>query len=66
MSVFEAKFVARDNNFTANRGGWCSFDLYPRQLGNVNGEYRNNIVVFGRDKAFVIRLRKFLTIEYFS
>ena len=35
------------SGFTANRGGWHSFDQYPRQLADVNGDGRADIVGFG-------------------
>jgi hypothetical protein len=51
--TFGAHFVAKDDTFTVNRGGWSSFNLYPRQLGDVNGDDRDDIVGFGRDAVFV-------------
>jgi hypothetical protein len=53
MSIFGAHFVAKDDTFTVKKGGWSSFDLYPRQLGDVNGDGRDDIVGFGRDAVFV-------------
>ncbi len=53
MSTFGAHFVAKDDNFSVNKGGWSSFDLYPRQLGDVNGDGRDDIVGFGRDAVYV-------------
>ncbi|MCC5662813.1 VCBS repeat-containing protein [Nostoc sp. CHAB 5784] len=51
--TFGSVFVGLDNNFTVNDGGWTSFDKYPRQLGDVNGDGRDDIVGFGNDNVFV-------------
>jgi hypothetical protein len=53
MSTFGEVFVGKDNNFTVNDGAWSSFDLYPRQLGDVNGDGRDDIVGFGQDAVYV-------------
>ncbi len=53
MSTFGAHFVANNNAFTVNDGGWSSFDLYPRQLADVNGDGRDDIVGFGHDAVYV-------------
>jgi hypothetical protein len=50
---FGAHFVAKDDAFTVNKGGWSSFDLYPRQLGDVNGDGRDDIVGFAEDAIYV-------------
>jgi hypothetical protein len=50
---FGAHFVAKDDAFTVNKGGWSSFDLYPRQLGDVNGDGRDDIVGFAKDAIYV-------------
>ena len=34
-------------------GGWTSFDKYPRQLGDVNGDGRQDIVAFASDGVYV-------------
>jgi hypothetical protein len=34
-------------------GGWTSFDRYPRQLGDVNGDGRQDIVAFASNGVFV-------------
>ncbi|MDZ7991222.1 MAG: VCBS repeat-containing protein [Nostoc sp. EspVER01] len=53
MSTFGSLFVAQDNNFTVVDGGWTSFDLYPRQIGDINGDGRDDIVGFGSDNVYV-------------
>lgn len=53
MSTFRSVFVGLDNNFTVNNGAWTSFDKYPRQLADVNGDGRDDIVGFGNDNVFV-------------
>ena len=50
---FGQSFVAQNNGFTVNDGGWTSFDLYPRQLGDVNGDGRDDIVGFGGGEVYV-------------
>ncbi|MEH1902844.1 MAG: VCBS repeat-containing protein, partial [Nostoc sp.] len=55
MSTFGSVFVGLSNNFTVNDGGWTSFDLYPRQLGDVNGDGRDDIIGFGADNVYVAR-----------
>ena len=45
--------VALDDNFTVADGGWTSFDRYPRQLADVNGDGRADIVGFGHDAVAV-------------
>jgi len=52
MSTFGSLFVAQDNNFTVVDGGWTSFDLYPRQLGDINGDGRDDIVGFGNSDVY--------------
>ncbi|AUB38470.1 Ca2+-binding protein, RTX toxin-related [Nostoc flagelliforme CCNUN1] len=51
--TFGSIFVAQDNNFTVVDGGWTSFDLYPRQLGDVNGDGLDDIVGFGNSDVYV-------------
>ena len=34
-------------------GGWNSFNTYPRQLGDVNGDFRQDIVAFASNGVFV-------------
>jgi subtilisin family serine protease len=36
-------------------GGWTSFDLYPRWVGDVNGDGRDDIVAFGNKAVYVSR-----------
>ena len=52
---FGATKVAFDDgvSFTVNDGGWNSFDKYPRQLADVNGDGRADIVGFGSDAVYV-------------
>nr|WP_244448768.1 peroxidase family protein [Bosea sp. LC85] len=38
-----------------NSGGWSSHDLYPRKLGDVNGDGRADIVGFGQGGVWVAR-----------
>jgi hypothetical protein len=39
-------------NFTGNAGGWASQNLYPRDLGDVNGDGVADIIGFGQDGVF--------------
>ena len=50
---FGQYFVALNNGFTVNDGGWTSFNQYPRQLGDINGDGRNDIVGFGGSEVYV-------------
>ncbi|HAX77913.1 MAG TPA: hypothetical protein DCY88_19245, partial [Cyanobacteria bacterium UBA11372] len=45
--------VGLDNNFTKNDGGWITQNDYPRLLGDINGDGRDDIVGFGFDAVFV-------------
>ncbi|GAB4175063.1 MAG: hypothetical protein Fur006_05320 [Coleofasciculaceae cyanobacterium] len=40
-------------NFNVQGGGWTSFDKYPRQLADVNGDGRADIVGFGEAVTYV-------------
>ncbi|KYC35307.1 hypothetical protein WA1_09160 [Scytonema hofmannii PCC 7110] len=51
--TFGSAFVARNDYYTTNAGGWNSFDQYPRQLADVNGDGRADIVGFGYDNVYV-------------
>ncbi|MEH2322160.1 MAG: VCBS repeat-containing protein, partial [Nostoc sp.] len=51
--TFGEAFIGISDNFTVNKGGWTSFDKYPRQLADVNGDGRADIVGFGYDNVFV-------------
>jgi chitinase len=51
--TFGQAFTGINDNFTVNKGGWTSFDKYPRQLADVNGDGRADIVGFGYDNVFV-------------
>jgi Ca2+-binding RTX toxin-like protein len=41
------------DQFTVNGGGWTSFDEYPRQVADVNGDGRADIVGFAGDGVYV-------------
>ncbi len=41
------------DGFTPGRGNWDSFDRYPRQLADVTGDGRADIVGFGENAVFV-------------
>ncbi|MEG4323003.1 MULTISPECIES: FG-GAP-like repeat-containing protein [unclassified Microcoleus] len=41
------------NGFTKNRGGWTDNNNYPRLIGDVNGDNKDDIVGFGSNKVFV-------------
>ncbi|HAX77912.1 MAG TPA: hypothetical protein DCY88_19240, partial [Cyanobacteria bacterium UBA11372] len=45
--------VGLADNFTKNDGGWITQNDYPRQLADVNGDGRDDIVGFGFDAVFV-------------
>ena len=51
--TFGSTTVAKDDDFTVNKGGWTSFDGKPRQLGDVNGDGRADIVGFAEDGAYL-------------
>jgi Ca2+-binding RTX toxin-like protein len=51
--TFDNIQTAFDGNYTINDGGWASFDQYPRQLADVNGDGRADIVGFGSDAVYV-------------
>ncbi len=40
-------------NFGTNAGGWSSDDTYPRELADVNGDGRADIVGFGAAGVYV-------------
>jgi hypothetical protein len=42
-------------SYSAGSGGWSSYDLYPRALGDVDGSGRAAIVGFGGRKTYVTR-----------
>ncbi|MEH2417584.1 hypothetical protein [Nostoc sp.] len=52
MSTFGSVFVAQNNSFTVLDGAWTSFNQYPRQLGDINGDGRNDIVGFGNSDVY--------------
>lgn len=41
------------NNFGVNAGGWTNIDLYPRTMGDVNGDGKADIVGFGNKATYV-------------
>ena len=45
--------VASNLGFTVNRGDWSSFDLYPRDVADVNGDGSADLIGFGHDSVFV-------------
>jgi Ca2+-binding RTX toxin-like protein len=51
--TFSNAFVGLANNLTVNDGGWSTQELYPRQLQDVNGDGRADIIGFGRDNVFI-------------
>jgi len=42
-------------NYGANAGGWSSQSVYPRTLGDVNGDNQADIVGFGNKATYVSR-----------
>jgi Ca2+-binding RTX toxin-like protein len=50
---FGAAFAQNISNFTPETGGWNSQDRYPRQLADVNGDGKADIVGFGNSQVFV-------------
>jgi Ca2+-binding RTX toxin-like protein len=48
-----AGFVVATSDFSVTGGGWTSFDKYPRQVADVNGDGRADIVGFGQDTVYV-------------
>jgi FtsP/CotA-like multicopper oxidase with cupredoxin domain len=40
-------------NYAAITGGWTSQDLYPRVVGDVNGDGKDDVVGFGNNATFV-------------
>jgi len=40
-------------SYGLSAGGWLNSDLYPRLLGDVNGDGRDDVVGFGRSATFV-------------
>jgi Ca2+-binding RTX toxin-like protein len=51
--TFAQPIIARSDIFTINDGGWSTQDRYPRQLADVNGDGRADIVGFGLDNVYV-------------
>jgi Ca2+-binding RTX toxin-like protein len=51
--VFGSPIVGLAGQFTPQGGGWTSFDKYPRQVADVNGDGRADIVGFGQDTVYV-------------
>jgi Ca2+-binding RTX toxin-like protein len=48
-----AGFVVATSDFSVTGGGWTSFNQYPRQVADVNGDGRADIVGFGQDTVYV-------------
>jgi hypothetical protein len=44
--------LAGIRNFALNAGGWASQNLYPRDVGDVNGDGVADIIGFGQDGVF--------------
>ncbi|MDJ0745761.1 MAG: FG-GAP-like repeat-containing protein [Xenococcaceae cyanobacterium MO_167.B27] len=40
------------NNFSVNNGGWTSFDEFPRQVADINGDGNADIIGFGTNSVF--------------
>ena len=51
--TFGSTIIAKNDHFTESQGGWNSFDQYPRQVADVNGDGRADIVGFGYDNVVV-------------
>ncbi|CAO3358758.1 calcium-binding protein [Azospirillum melinis] len=51
--TFAPMKVAYSDNYTKNTGGWTSQDDYPRQLADVNGDGRMDIVGFASNGTYV-------------
>jgi hypothetical protein len=50
--TFENAQVGLSNNFTVNQGDWTSFDKFPRQVADINGDGRADIIGFGSNSVF--------------
>ncbi|KZL48755.1 hypothetical protein A2T98_16390 [Nodularia spumigena CENA596] len=54
MSSFQTpKLAYGEHGFTYNKGGWSSQNVYPRQVADVNGDGRADIVAFGDGATYV-------------
>ncbi|MEB3340761.1 VCBS repeat-containing protein [Okeania sp.] len=51
--TFAPHKTAYSNTFAEGKGGWSSQDKYPRQLADVNGDGRADIVGFANDGVYV-------------
>ncbi len=51
--TFSDAFIALDTDLTVNDGDWVTQDRLPRQLADVNGDGRADIVGFGLDFVYV-------------
>jgi GH18 family chitinase len=51
--TFGSTIIAKNDHFTESQGGWNSFDRYPRQVADVNGDNRADIIGFGYDNVVV-------------
>ncbi|HEY9622637.1 MAG TPA: FG-GAP-like repeat-containing protein [Crinalium sp.] len=51
--TFTNPVAGLSNNFTPEDGGWSSQNRYPRQLADVNGDGRADIIGFGQNAVYV-------------
>ncbi|MEM7554695.1 MAG: glycosyl hydrolase family 18 protein, partial [Cyanobacteria bacterium P01_A01_bin.84] len=51
--TFGSTIVVKDDDFTINQGGWNSFDQYPRQVADVNGDGDADIIGFNENGTYV-------------
>jgi hypothetical protein len=54
MEIVTAAPTFELNAFGVNAGGWSSQDSYPRELADVNGDVRADIVGFGHAGVYVV------------
>jgi len=55
-AAFATSFGGRHSgitNFAVSAGGWSSYNTYPRMIGDVNGDKKDDVVGFGADHVFV-------------
>ncbi len=48
-----ANAITAINIYSVTGGGWSSFDKFPRQVADVNGDGRADIIGFGQNATFV-------------
>ncbi|NOK70987.1 MAG: hypothetical protein GFH25_541266n36 [Chloroflexi bacterium AL-N10] len=51
--TFAAPEIGIDNSYTIQDGNWYSYDRYPRQLADVNGDGKADIVAFAHNDVWV-------------